>query len=81
MKGCDNTQDFPILKSQQPLKEQKKMDKVGELCVPDSERKEYQNALQSCSQNMKQRQPKNSLNRKIEKDTPNTSTYLGKLYF
>ena len=39
MKGHDNTQYFPILESQQPLKEEKKMDKVGELCVPDSERK------------------------------------------
>ena len=39
MKGHDNTQDFPILKSHQPLKEENKMEKVGELCVLDSERK------------------------------------------
>ena len=81
MKGHDNTQDFHFLESQHPLKEEKKMDKVGELCVPGSERKQYPNALQDCSQNMKQRQPQNSLDGKIEKDTPSTSTYLGKLYF
>ena len=36
MNGHDNTQEFPILESQQPLKEDNKMDKVGELCVPYS---------------------------------------------
>ena len=81
MKGHNNKQDFPILNSQQPLKEENKMDKVSDICVPDSERKQYPNVLQDCSQNMKQIQPNKSLNRKIEKDTPSTSTYLGKLYF
>ena len=39
MKGHNNTEDFPILESQQPLKEEKKMDKLGEVCVPNLERK------------------------------------------
>ena len=39
MKGHENTQDFQILKSHQPLKEENKMEKVGGLCVLDSERK------------------------------------------
>ena len=81
MKGHGNTQDFPILESQHPLKEEKKMDKVGELCVPKSERNRYPNSLQACSQNMKERQPQNSFKKKIKKYTLSTSTYLGKLYF
>ena len=39
MKGHQNKEDFSILESQQAVKEEKKMDKVGELCVPESERK------------------------------------------
>ena len=36
MKGHDNTQDFSILDSHHPVKEEKKMVKLGELCnVPN----------------------------------------------